>query len=250
MTTKYSQSELYSAFDTNPASVTEYLQWLVSTYGITSPCSVLDIGCGPGKMLMEFSRLQWPVIGLEPDQDYYEQAKTITKTHTNVIVIKGGFAENDFLNKFDLAVAINAPFAHLVTIEERVDALKKIYSSLTLGGIMFIDIANFSFILKNYRPPAETSITINGKKIKRIPEHSFDFHNNIWVHTDRFYEADNEKQQLVAEKAHRYAMLSLPEVVYFTKKAGFTDVRTYNSYASRESEVITKNRIMMSARKP
>lgn len=250
MTAMNIQSELYSAFDSDPTQITDFLQWLVSSYGISLPCNILDMGCGPGKMLAEFSKLKWPVVGMEPDQDYYKQAKIIAESHNGVIVKKGGFAEIDFVNSFDLVAAINAPFAHFLTIEERADALNKMYSALRPGGIMFIDTANFPFILKNYYPPAETSAMINGKEIKRIPEHSFDYHNNVWIHTDKFYEVERNSLRLMAEKVHKYFMLHLPEMIFFTNAAGFVDIRTYNSYASRKNERIDKNRIMISARKP
>ncbi len=68
---------------------------------------------------------------------------------------RGGFAYIDVDGPFDLVVAMNGPFSYLPTPDDREDAALCAFGALRPGGLVVIDLANFPWILKNYRehPP-------------------------------------------------------------------------------------------------
>jgi 2-polyprenyl-3-methyl-5-hydroxy-6-metoxy-1,4-benzoquinol methylase len=66
-------SQLYSVFSPKPGTVMSFIQWLTHSYWLGKNLRVLDVGCGPGKMLPEYARLGWRVVGLEVDADFYAQ---------------------------------------------------------------------------------------------------------------------------------------------------------------------------------
>jgi SAM-dependent methyltransferase len=71
------EAELYCAFDSDPAPVVDFLRWLASVHELPSPPHVLDIGCGPGRLLLPLSRLGWHVVGMEPNEAFFTYAKTV-----------------------------------------------------------------------------------------------------------------------------------------------------------------------------
>ena len=87
------------------------------------------------------------------------------------------------------------------------------------------------------------------KVFQRVPNHHIDFHENIWTHVDEFFLTDPTGVQLKVIKAHKLAIIGLPEIQYFIKVQGFKEIRTYNSFESRESEKIVSSRILISAQR-
>src|SRR5436853_176614 len=107
------QSDLYTEFDKDPTPITAFVSWLAESYQLPKHIRVLDIGCGPGRMLTEYNRFGWEIIGMEPDSDFYQSACEQVKNLAKVRVIPGGFTELCFENEFDLITAINNPFSYL-----------------------------------------------------------------------------------------------------------------------------------------
>lgn len=245
------RSELYSAFyDTDPTPILEFMQWLVSAYGVSDPPQILDIGCGPGRMLREFAKLGWRTIGMEPDPDYFKQASLVAEAFENATVKAGGFADIHTVEEFDIVVAINGPFYYLLKIEERIDALRRMFQALKPGGLMFLEMANFLWIINNFRDRLEMKETVNGRKVTLVVNHSLDFHDCILTAEDEFSWDDPQQGKVKIYDCDRFAIISLAELTYFVQKQGFKNIRTYNSYKSRESEKLTGSRIMISAQKP
>lgn len=245
------KSQLYSAFyDTDPSPIVEFMQWLAFSHGVSDTPEILDIGCGPGRKIREFAQLGWPTTGMEPDLDYYTQAQLVAQAFENVSVKAGGFADIDAVEEFDIVAAINGPFYYLLRIEERVDALHRMFQALKPGGVMFLDMANFLWILNNFRKLTERTATVNGQSVNLIVHHYPDFHNGIFTSVEEFSWDDPQNGKVKITETSRFAMIGLPELLYFVGRQGFRDIRTYNSYKSRESERLTGSRLMISAQKP
>ncbi len=244
------QSDLYAAFDKAPEPVAQFLMWLVDAYGAACPPRVLDVGCGPGRMLREFDRLGWRAVGMEPDPDFLEKAEEFERQSEPVDVRPGGFNDIHDVEAFDLIASINGPFSYLLTVEERVDALRRMYRALKPRGVMFLDIANFLWMLKNYDEFREQAVSINGHASRRIQHYRVDFNDHIWIQIDEFqYEAPSEGPVRIS-KTHRCAIITQPELRYFLKQTGFTDIRTFNGYDSRQNEPLTGHDFLIAAQKP
>lgn len=241
---------LYSAFDnTNVTAIIEFILWLAKSYNL-SVKSVMDIGCGPGRMLKLFNELDWKVTGIEPYYNYFLQAKNSIPNYVDIKVENIGFNDIYHENCFDLIVAINGPFSYLLKLEQRIDAVKRVFIALKSGGIFFIDMCNFSYILRNYKEPQDNKTEYKGYEIVRHSAHKIDFHKNMFVHTDTY----NFRQpgQEVAEniQIHSFSMFAFPEIEYILKQIGFKNIRTYNEgYSSRKLHSLTGSRIMVSGSK-
>lgn len=69
--TKITRDQLYAAFyHFDSESVVGFLKWLATSYGLSGRLSVLDLGCGPGRVLGPLADCGWQVTGCDPDRDY------------------------------------------------------------------------------------------------------------------------------------------------------------------------------------
>lgn len=245
-----SEGDLYSTFyDSDPAPIVEFLAWLAGSYGLDGRLEILDMGCGPGRLLVPLAGLRWKVVGMEPDDTFRSSAsQAVSQLNEEVAeVVPGGWSDLNADAQFDLVVAVNDPFSYLLTPTERIDAFGRCANALKPGGVIFIDIPNFHWILKNYRTPPEIVVDVGGSTVTRRARHEIEFHDAIWTHTDDF-EIKTGADTRNESKTHRFAMITLPEVVAGLTKTGFEELRTYNGYAARRSERLTGPRIMVSAR--
>lgn len=239
-------TELYNLFDSDGSHIVTFLDWLAKLYQLSPPVQILDVGCGTGRTLEHMALQGWQIVGLEPHQDYYESAQKVSEEYENVTVIRGGFADIDTQNMYDMTVAVNAPFAYLLTIEERVDALQRIHRALKYDGVVFLDIPNFLHLLKNYRNPEPSlSQSPTGDVIQRVVEYDVDYHKGIFSHTDIFY----VNNTLTDKQIHHMAIMTLTELIYLLRQVGFAEIRTFNGFGARESQTIQGMRLMVSARK-
>src|SRR5690606_27809671 len=108
----WSLSELYSASDSDPAPVVGFLRVLAAGYGVLEPPRVLDVGCGPGRLLAPLERLRWEVTGMEPNRDFLAAAREVARSSRRLHVRPGGFLDVEDREIFDLVVGMNGSFAH------------------------------------------------------------------------------------------------------------------------------------------
>lgn len=96
---------------------------------------ILEIGCGHGVGILEFHRLGFDIVGIEPDE--------INVNHINrkigKQIVSHGMIENiELYEKFD-CIWMSHVFEHLV---DPIDFLKKIKHNMTSTGFIFIEVPN------------------------------------------------------------------------------------------------------------
>lgn len=52
------------------------------------------------------------------------------------------------------------------------------------------------------------------------------------------------------EETHRFAVVTLPDLMYQLKLCGFDNIQTFNSWQSRANEQIVGARLLVAAQKP
>jgi len=240
-------TELYNLFDSDGSHIVTFLVWLSKHYGLTHELDVLDIGCGPGRILKPMAEQNWQITAMEPNPDYHAAATGVAHQLDNVTVIGGQFTDIAQESAYDLITAVNSPFAYLTTVDERIDALARIYRALKPNGVVFLDMPNFISILKNYVEPQPTvTQSPTGDMVRRVIDHQIDLHDCTFTHTDLFYINDT----LADKQVHRMSIVTLTEVQYMLTQAGFDELMTFNGFGARESQRISGVRMMVSARKP
>ena len=241
-------SELYAAFDSPPHSIVAFLQYLAGAYELPQPLRVLDAGCGPGRLLSPLERLRWEVTGLEPNAEFAAAAREVARPSRRLSVRAGGFLDVDDRAAFDLICAINSSFAHLLTPAERSVAVLKMRDALRPGGVLFLDLPNFPWILMNFRAPEPDTAVVQGREVTLHRRHEIDYHDALFTTSDEYVFADGTDANV--RFVHRYAMVTFPEIEFHLREAGFVELRTFNGVDSRAPERIRGGRILVAARKP
>ncbi len=241
------QSDLYTEFDKDPTPITAFVAWLADTYRLPRSLHVLDMGCGPGRMLAEYHKLGWHTVGMEPDSDFYQSARDQIKELSEVQVYRGGFSDITFENAFDLITAVNNPFSYLLDIPARLDAIERVQKALKPGGVFFLELTNFLYRLQHFQRLTVQKKEVDGERVIHLMENEIDFHDARWVLRDQYI---LEGSVDIVEKQHQQAVLTVPELTYFLEQQGFSGIQTYASYKSRIAETVTGEKILLAAQKP
>ena len=149
---------------------------------------------------------------------------------------------------FDLICAINSSFAHLLTPAERHSAVLKMRDALRPGGVLFLDLPNFPWILKNFRAPEPDPSVVHGREVTLHRHHEIDYHDALFTTSDEYVFEDGGDANV--RLVHRYAMVTYPDLELDLREAGFAELRTFNGFDSRAPRRIRGARILVAARKP
>jgi SAM-dependent methyltransferase len=241
---------VYTAFDSDPTPIRKFLEWLAHGYSLPSVLHLLDVGCGPGRMLGEFTKLGWHVTGLELDPDFYAQAQAVAAALPNAEVRKGGFSEIEQASEFDLIAAVNSPFAYLLGYEDQQDALARCYRALKAGGLLFLDVPNLLWFLKYERAPIVRHAEAEGNKIRFIEYHNFDFHIARFVQTNEYKVTAADGGSFTLCETHTHRITTPPDLIRLIDEAGFEQVQTFTQYKARHGEPLNGRTMLLAARKP
>jgi SAM-dependent methyltransferase len=223
---------LYETFDTDPRSTIDFLAWVAELAGIPSPLTVLDVGCGPGRLLRPLCALGWRVVGLEPDPVYRKRAEQLAAP-LDVDVYPGGFNDIDANAEFDLIIGINSSFAHVVTATQRADALARCRRALRPGGVLVLDLPNLLRILHEYRAPREQQTEVDGRTIRLKRNHTIDYHAATFTTHDTYTVSEADGSSWTAQRDHVYAITAWPDLEYLIRASGFQRVETFASVTDR-----------------
>jgi SAM-dependent methyltransferase len=243
-------SQLYDLFSPEPGPAAEFLVWLKETYGLGDEIDLLDIGCGPGQSLREYARLRWRVVGMEPNEVFYIQAAAVAEELEGIEVRSGGFNDIEDVARFHLITAINGPFAYLLEPHAQLDALERIYQALKPGGVLFLDIPNLLWFLKNELEPPKERKTLDGREIRLREQYHYDLHDAIFTQVNEYLVTEPGGGEIKFSETHKHTILTFPELAYRLGLCGFVEVRTYNGFESCQVERLTGKRMLVSAQKP
>ncbi len=241
-------SELYALYESDPMPIVSFLSYLRESYGLSSPTTILDMGCGPGRLLRPLAEAGWGVTGYEPDPDYAAAAMVEADALPGVRVREAGLLELDEVAAFDLVALVNGPLSYVLTPGKRREALERCRRALRPNGVLFMELANFPWILRNYRPPPQLELEVQGMKVLRTARHEIDYHSVQFTHVDRFTWTDRGGKPHEVEKTHRMAMVLLSEIEHYLTELGFVELSTFNEYEDREPGLVSGKRLMVSAR--
>jgi SAM-dependent methyltransferase len=209
------------------------------------PFRLLDVGCGTGRLFGEYAARNVTVTGLEPDADF--RAVAIQRA-SGIDVRAGRFLEIEDRAAFDVIAAVNGPFYYLTKLDERIDALARSFRALRPGGVLVLDLANFVAVLSSFDESKEHGATVDGRPAVLTRRHSVDPHDALFV-VEESYAWAGDAAPFYTQR-YSFAIVTFPEIDHFARAAGFEDVRTYTSLASRSPHRLDGARLIVSMRKP
>lgn len=239
-------AQLYETFDTDASPAVEFIQWLVERRGVRSPPTVLDVGCGPGRLIVPLSALGCRLIGLEPDPDYRARAEHIAEA-VGATVREGGFTDIEGSAEYDLILGINSSFAHLLTPDERAEAFRRCRHALREDGLLILDLPNLLRILREYREPEERHAVVNGRAITLSRRHTLDYRAATFTTHERYVVEEVDGTRWSTDADHVYSIVALPELEYLLAQAGFGRIELFESLADRRGGHIGTRLVIVAA---
>ena len=124
----------------NPFTKTNRAAFIVQTLALSSGMTVLDVGCGPGRLTVPLARgvgSVGRVVALDIQAGMLDRAEAKVKAAglTNVEFVAGALGDGKLpANHFDRAVLVTV----LGEIPNRATALKELFNTLKPGGLLAI----------------------------------------------------------------------------------------------------------------
>lgn len=143
-------------YDSTKAPQIDAGKELIAMAKVRDADSILDIGCGTGKLTIEIARLapKGFVVGIDPSEEMFEKAREKSASFKNISLLPISAQSMDFAERFDLAFSNSA----LQWVKEQRQVIESIYRSLKdRGRIAFqLPANNFCKEFFNYIENATT----------------------------------------------------------------------------------------------
>ena len=113
---------------------------LCAIAGLKKGSTVLDAGCGPGRISVELAKLGMEVTGVDLIKSELEAAKDSAEAEEVPLkLIQADLRQFTSETKFDCVLNLYTSFRYCDTIEEDVQILQKIYSNLRDDGFFILE---------------------------------------------------------------------------------------------------------------
>lgn len=113
---------------------------LCAIAGLKKGSTVLDAGCGPGRISVELAKLGMEVTGVDLIKSELEAAKDSAEAEEVPLkLIQADLRQFTSETKFDCVLNLYTSFGYCDTIEEDVQILQKIYSNLRDDGFFILE---------------------------------------------------------------------------------------------------------------
>lgn len=207
--------------------------------------TVADVGCGSGLDTIALSKLGYNVTGFDPSKGMIEKAKKNAAKHKVKPLFKNSGINKpgkDEYNKYDLVLSLGNAFAN-IDPELLSDSLKGISAILKKNGLVFIQILNYSKILKDKK------VVIG---LKNDGDNSiirfYDFmEKQIGFNILKVHNINPEESSLFKTILYPYKS---SELVKLLKQNGFCNIKKYGSLKLEKYEPgKSKDLIIIAAKK-
>ncbi len=124
---------------------------IITLLNLNPGASVLDLCCGPGRHSLELARRHYDVTGVDRTAHYLEKARAQAE-HEGLTI---EFVQDDVRHfcrpeAFDGALLMYTSFGYFETQEENRQVLINVYTSLTQGGRLLIDLKGKEVLARSF----------------------------------------------------------------------------------------------------
>jgi SAM-dependent methyltransferase len=203
----------FYADDASDTSVEHDVDIILHLLDLPSGSSVLEVGCGEGRLLRELARRGYRATGVDRNSTMIEAALAKNCDGVAVDYLIADVREMPAAQRFDGAFSWYTSFGY-EDDAGNLDVLRAIRAQLKTGGRFAIDVTNKDFLLRNMR---ETIVYEHGDNflIERL---SYDTRTSR-MHNDRVYIRSGVRR--VTFSLRLYGFTELSELL---ARAGFGSV--------------------------
>lgn len=123
------------------ADATEEVAKIIKLLAIQPGASILDLGCGIGRISLEFARRGFRVTGVDRTTSYLEQARQqAEKENLNIELVHGDMRDFVRPDAFDGVVSVYTTFGYFEDPADDRRVVDNVYKSLRPEGTFLIDM--------------------------------------------------------------------------------------------------------------
>lgn len=211
------------------------VKFIIDVLDLKEGSKVLDICCGTGRHLIEFSKIGIKGVGIDFNKKYIKLANKNKVKDINLKFLNIDARQIDFENEFDAAISIWTSFGYF-SDAENLNLLKKIHKSLKKNGKLLIDLENIYYLLNNL--PKERW---EKKESEFILERNQLNLRSSRLKTERIIINNKNKFEYVRD----YRIYTLSELEIYSFEAGFKLIKFYGGYEKEELNFSSKRLIVI-----
>ncbi|MEH6309117.1 class I SAM-dependent methyltransferase [Olivibacter sp. CPCC 100613] len=197
---------------------------------------ILDLCCGIGRHALEFARKGYQVTAVDITKDYLDTAKLkAEKEGLDITFIRENMRDFCAPNSFDLIVNLCTSFGYMDTIEEDLQVLRNVHSSLKQNGIFLMELLGKEVIARNFKENEE--FEEDGKKVVAESRIVDDWNKLICKRT--IFDNDGPKQITVAHRLY-----SAKELTTYLFQIGFRDINVFGDFGGNPYDSYAKSMII------
>jgi len=187
---------------------------------LTSGATILDIGCGSGRIAIELARRGYRTLGIDNDSSALELAYSAKGKIENCQIQECDFDQFEEYERFDCVISWYTSFGYSTDPKER-SLLRKIYAALRPGGMIIIDHINRDASLKKL-PKYNVEEYLDDFMIDR-----FNYKPSTGrLHIERTFIISGK----VTRSPYSVRLLTLAELDDWLRFAGFEDIMAFNEF--------------------
>ena len=246
----YEEEELWDYFlpilveRAGPMEVANQVDDILRRLAIPDGGSVLDLGCGIGRHVLELGRRGYHVVGVDRTARYLEIARARAQSERlSTELLREDMRTFHRRNAFDGVISIFTSFGYFDSAEQDQQVVRNVFDSLRPGGAFLVDVQGKENVARTFRKRDWRPIQMEGRDILLLEERellpAWTGVRSRWI----FIEEDRR-----ADFTMTVRLYSATELVALLKECGFgavdifggLDGAPYDQNASRLVAVARK----------
>ncbi len=143
LTVSHFYDEMSTSYDSfmeeGESTLEDEINLVLQTF--SSPCRILDVGCGTGRVAIPLQQKGYAITGIDVSHGMIQQAKRKGLRNAQQVSIE----EFDQSENFDGIISLHAGFSYTNDVDKMDKMLQRVYSLLNIGGKVLWDSPNKIF---------------------------------------------------------------------------------------------------------
>ncbi|MBG9794369.1 hypothetical protein ABD76_18390 [Paenibacillus dendritiformis] len=225
-----------------PERTAEELKLIINWLDLAKGASILDLGCGHGRLSIPLAQHGYRVTGLDYSEVSLRKAReevAKSETEARIEFIQGLMKDLKEKDVYDAVLNIGTAIGYLEE-EDDYAAFLRVFEALKPGGTFLIETENRDFKISGYTPRRWDDM--NGVPV--WSERFFYPGTGRWVEKIQWFKEWNIRSSVLDVRLY-----SATEMIRMLEESGFTKVCVYGSL-NRQPLEISSPRMVLSAMKP
>lgn len=205
--------------------------------GVSPPCKVLDLCCGPGRHSAELARKGYRVTGVDRTREYLDEAG---KDFPDIEFVEADMRDFRRTDSFSLVLNLYTSFGYFEDPADDRKVVENVYESLVPGGKFIMELMGKEVLARIFRErdwyEEDGIIYLEERRV---------LDDWKWVEA-RWLKLDGEKMEEYTISHRLYSARELKELL---TESGFGEVEIYGSLAGISYDQ-NAERLVAVARKP